>query len=200
MKKNANSPRRAKAPGKSRARAAQVLFVQGAGDGAHDVDARLVASLKRALGPGYSVRYPRLPGEHAPDDAAWRQRLSKHIGMMRDGLIVVGHSAGALTLVRLLALDEIDRRLGGIFLIAAPYCGPGGWDIKDCELPTDLQRRLPNDVPVFLYHGRRDATVPIAHLALYAKALPGAVVRRLPGRDHQLHNDLSDVASDIRSL
>ncbi|WP_261333555.1 hypothetical protein [Rhizobium leguminosarum] len=39
----------------------------------------------------------------------------------------------------------------------------------------------------------------IAHVHLYAKAVPHAVVRTLEDRDHQLDNDLSDVARDIRS-
>ena len=35
---------------------------------------------------------------------------------------------------------------------------------------------------------------------LYARALPQATVYVLPGRDHQLNNDLSEVARDIRSF
>src|SRR5215469_8678211 len=42
----------------------QVLFVQGAGEAAHDAwDAKLVRSLERALGEGYRVLYPRMPDE-----------------------------------------------------------------------------------------------------------------------------------------
>ena len=41
---------------------------------------------------------------------------------------------------------------------------------------------------------------PAAHVDLYAHILPHAQVRRLPGRDHQLNDDLSDVARDIREL
>jgi hypothetical protein len=35
---------------------------------------------------------------------------------------------------------------------------------------------------------------------LYAQAIPRAVIRRLKGRDHQLDNDLSEVAEDIQRL
>jgi hypothetical protein len=35
---------------------------------------------------------------------------------------------------------------------------------------------------------------------LYAEAIPYARVRRLANRDHQLNNDLTEVASDIRKL
>jgi len=37
-------------------------------------------------------------------------------------------------------------------------------------------------------------------IGLYARAIPQAVVRRLTGRDHQLNNDMSEVAADIRRL
>jgi pimeloyl-ACP methyl ester carboxylesterase len=60
--------------------------------------------------------------------------------------------------------------------------------------------RLPRDVPIFLYHGDGDGTVPPAHVELYACALPHAQVRRLAARDHQLGNDLSEIAADIRRL
>ena len=48
----------------------QVLFVQGGGAGTHDEwDAALVESLRRGLGPGYEVRYPRMPDEDDPSYA-----------------------------------------------------------------------------------------------------------------------------------
>jgi hypothetical protein len=42
--------------------------------------------------------------------------------------------------------------------------------------------------------------VPFAHAGLYARELPGAVFRRLDGRDHQFNEDLAAVAADIRQL
>lgn len=40
----------------------QILFIQGGGAGAHDEwDDKLFDSLKRELGDGYEVRYPRMP-------------------------------------------------------------------------------------------------------------------------------------------
>ena len=53
---------------------------------------------------------------------------------------------------------------------------------------------------VYLYHGSKDETAPFEHVHLYAQAIPQAVVRRLSGRDHQLNNDMSEVAADIRRL
>ena len=177
-----------------------VLFVQGAGEGAHAVDARLVASLRAELGPGYQVRYPRLPAEDAPDDKVWSARLEAEVADLGDSGIVVAHSAGAAALVRVLAGRGVGERLAGIFLVAAPFLGPGGWRLEALDFPPDLSERLPDGVPVFLYHGEADDTVPVAHAELFASAIPRATVRRLPGRDHQLDDDLSIVAADIQRL
>jgi len=91
-------------------------------------------------------------------------------------------------------------RLGGIFLIAPPFIGDGGWAIDDIAPRADLSERLPTGVPLFFYHAKDDDTVPIAHVHLYAKAIHRAVVRILESGGHQLENDSSEVARDIHSL
>jgi len=53
---------------------------------------------------------------------------------------------------------------------------------------------------VFFYHAKDDDTVPVAHVHLYAKAIPGAVVRILKSGGHQFQDDWRDVARDILSL
>ena len=73
--------------------------------------------------------------------------------------------------------------------------------LQDChdeiELPHDLGARLPQGVPVHVFHGLHDETAPPSHADLYARAIPQAQLHRLPGRDHQLDNDLSEVAKTI---
>jgi predicted alpha/beta hydrolase family esterase len=179
----------------------QILFVQGAGKDVHaQWDNKLVDSLRRELGPGYEVRYPLMPNEADPQAAAWGVVLESEIATLRRGAIIVGHSIGGTILINLLAERAPAVALGAIVLIAAPFVGNGGWTSDDIEPRSDLAARLPPGVPVFLYHGDKDTTVPIAHLTLYATAIPDAHVRRLANRDHQLDNDLSEVASDIRKL
>jgi pimeloyl-ACP methyl ester carboxylesterase len=50
---------------------------------------------------------------------------------------------------------------------------------------------------VHVFHGLQDKTVPPSHADLYARAISQAQLHRLPGRDHQLGNDLTDVANAI---
>jgi pimeloyl-ACP methyl ester carboxylesterase len=177
----------------------QILFIQGGGAGAHDEwDDKLVESLRRELGGGYEVRYPRMPDEGDPTYARWSAEIRREMTDLDGGAVVAGHSVGATILVNALAEQPPERGLGAIVLIAAPFVGDGGWPRYEFELTSELGARLPPGVRVHVFHGLRDETAPPSHADLYALAIPQAQVHQLPGRDHQLNNDLSEVAEAIR--
>jgi pimeloyl-ACP methyl ester carboxylesterase len=177
----------------------QILFIQGGGAGAHDEwDDKLVESLKRGLGGEHEVRYPRMPDEGDPSYARWSAAIRREMAALDDGAVVVGHSVGAAILVNALAEQPPEKGLGAIVLIAAPFVGEGGWLSDEFELPSDLGAKLPPGARVDVFHGLRDETAPPSHADLYARAIPQAQVHQLPGRDHQLNNDLSEVAEAIR--
>ena len=179
----------------------QVLFVQGGGEGAHDEwDSKLVGSLERELGPDYEIRYPHMPNEGDPKYALWKAALKKEFAKFDDGAILVAHSIGATILINALAEEPSDSVPSGIFLIAAPFVGKGGWSSEDILPMSDLGSRLQKRWRIYLYHGSEDDTAPFGHVDLYEKAIPQAVGRRLAGRDHQLNEDMSEVAADIRRL
>ncbi|HEX3005813.1 MAG TPA: hypothetical protein VHO27_16485 [Angustibacter sp.] len=178
----------------------EVLFVQGGGAGVHDAwDAALCESLRRELGAGYDVRYPRMPDEDDPSATTWGPAIRRELTALDDGAVVVGHSVGGLLLVHELVEHPPLRALAAGVLGAAPYVGPGGWPATGLELPGDLGARLPPGAAVHVVHGLADATVPPDHADLYARAIPQAQVHRLSGRDHQLGDDLSEVATAIRA-
>jgi predicted alpha/beta hydrolase family esterase len=179
----------------------QVLFVQGGGEGVHEKwDSKLVDSLGRELGRGYEVDYPRMPHEDEPSYASWKPALQKAFETLRDGAILVGHSVGGTILIKVLAEQISPRKPRAIFLIATPFVGNGGWSSDELHFPPELGARLPRDVPIHFYHGLADETAPPSHAELYARAVPQAHVHRLSGRDHQLNNDLREVAATILSL
>jgi hypothetical protein len=180
-------------------RTPQILFIQGGGAGAHDEwDSKLVESLKRELGGEYEVRYPRMPDEDDPSYARWSTAIRREMTALDDGAVVVGHSVGAAILVDVLAGPPPGKRLGAIVLIGAPFVGEGGWPSEEFELTSDLGAKLPPGMRVHVFHGLRDETAPPSHAGLYALAIPQAQVHQLPRRDHQLNNDLSEVAEAIR--
>jgi pimeloyl-ACP methyl ester carboxylesterase len=140
-----------------------------------------------------------MPTEGDPQYPAWKTALFKHFDGLDDGAILIGHSIGGAFLIHALAEHRPKRRWGAIVLIAPPFFGDGGWP-NDALDPRKLTKELGAEIPVFLYHGTADDEVPPGHMALYAAAIPHATTRALADRDHQLNNDLREIAQDIRNL
>ncbi|HZR04293.1 MAG TPA: alpha/beta hydrolase [Candidatus Udaeobacter sp.] len=181
----------------------QILFIQGGGSGAHDEDKKLVVSLRSALGASYEVRYPTMPQESDPDQNRWKHQIRKELAAVSGDLILVGHSLGGSCLLKYLSEEKTDATIAGLFFIATPYWGGDGWRYDGYEamaLPEDFASKLPKGAPVFFYHSVDDEVVPFSHLSLYRKKLLQAITRALHGRGHQLSNDLSEVAEDIKGL
>ena len=177
-----------------------VLFIQGGGAGVHDEwDDKLVDSLRRTLGDGHDVRYPRMPDEDDPSAASWSPAIHREMAELDGGAVVVGHSVGGTILIHVLAQPPTAPRLAAVVLIAAPFVGAGGWPADEFELSSDLGARLPRGLAVHVVHGLDDETVPPAHADLYARAIPQAQLHLLPGRDHQMGDDLREVAELIRA-
>lgn len=185
----------------SNAKQRPVLFIQGGGEDAHAWDAKLVTSLRDRLGAGYVVRFPVMPNEADPDYETWKRCICEELTTLAGDVVLVGHSIGASVLIKALADGVVERPMAGIFLIATPFWHDHEvWRWKEVELPTNAADRLPRGVPLFAYHGREDEIVPFSHLDLYAKTFPQAIVRALDDRNHQLNDDLTEVADDIRRV
>jgi uncharacterized protein len=178
----------------------QVLFIQGAGEGAYEEDRILADSLQDVLGVEYHVSFPKMPNEESPEDDAWIAQIAKELASLDGKVILVGHSAGGAVLLKYLLKEKISKPVAGIFLISIPHWGPEDEEGHEYTLHEGFASQLPKGVPIFLYHSRDDEWVPFAHLAMYAEKLPQATIREFDGRGHQFNNDLSEVAADITSL
>jgi predicted alpha/beta hydrolase family esterase len=178
----------------------QVLFFQGAGEGAYEEDRELVKSLQDRLGTEYNVRYPKMPEEEDQGYEAWKAQISKELAALDNKVILVGHSVGSSMLLKYLSEENVENSIAGIFLIAAPYWGAGGWQVDGFNLDEGRASNLLKGLPIFFYHSRDDEIVPFTHLALHAEKFPQAIVREFDGRGHQFDNELSEVAVDIKML
>src|SRR5688572_31602922 len=111
----------------------QVLFIQGAGEGAYEEDRKLADSLQDVLGVEYNVLYPKMPNEESPEDDAWIAQIAKELASLDGKAILVGHSVGGAVLLKYLLKENVGKPIAVIFLISIPYWGPE--DEEDDEYP-----------------------------------------------------------------
>jgi uncharacterized protein len=173
------------------------LFIQGGGKGAHSEDAPIANSLKRALGPKYDVRFPRMPDEADPNVATWKEKIASELSRIPGKVILVAHSIGGSILLRYLSEKKVEKPIAGLFVLAAPSWDEDRWNYDDLKLPRDIAQKLALIPRLFFYHCRDDDVVPFAHLALHGKRIPQAVTRVVNSGGHQFDNDLTGVATDI---
>lgn len=180
--------------------AKNVLFIHGAGEGAYEEDVMLAQSLQHELGSAYTVHFPRMVNEDSPEYSDWQSQITEVIASLSEPIYLAGHSIGGSVVLKY-TLDHKEKHLiAGLFLIATPFWGADEfWKWDEVSLPNDANDRL-EGIPVFLYHNKKDQIVPFNHLSLYAENLPDAIIREVDKEGHQLSNDLSDVALDIRLL
>lgn len=178
-----------------------VLFVQGASAGAHDADRPLSDALGQALGPGFRVHFPRMPDEDAPDNDVWTRAISTALRRTASTFLVA-HSAGAAIAADMLAQREHRAELTslrGLFLLAPPFVGEGGWQLDGFHFDRPVDAAELGGLPLHLYFGSADQTVPLAHADPYAALFPRATIHRLAGCDHQFGGFMARVANDVRA-
>ena len=156
-------------------------------------------SLRAAQGPTARIRYPRMPDEADPHYAPWKAALAQEFAVLGDRAVLVGHSIGGTLLLMPWPNSSRPSDSGRSFA-GGSVRGRGGMAERRASRGAGLGNRLPRDVPILLYQGLADDTVPPAHVDRYAALIPWAQVHRLPGRGHQFDDVLSEPSATIRGL
>lgn len=161
----------------------------------------LAAHVASVVGPNQPLLAPQMPSPADPSCTAWQSCLEQHLATVRTEVVLIGHSLGGAVLLKLLSETSVPVTIAGLFLIAAPYWGADDdWQNSSFALADDFTRRLPPLPALFLYHSDHDPIVPFAHALRYAEAMPHAVLRRLPGRDHTFSDGLPQLATDSQGF
>ncbi len=178
----------------------QVLFIQGGGKNGYREDEALVLSLKKNLGNEYHVDYPEIGPDESSADFGWIKQIEEIINRMNQEFILVGHSFGASMILKYFSENDNYKNVEAIFLLSTPFwSGNEKWQ-AGLKLKQDFADKLPDAIPIFFYHCRDDTEVPISHFHQYKNKLPKASYCEIISGGHQLNNDLTLVASDIKAL
>lgn len=177
-----------------------VIFIHGGGEGGYEADTKLADSLRKELGDAIEVHNPQIHFNDTLPDFGWLKQIGKEISLIKGKAILAGHSFGASMLLKYLSENRIRKKIDGLFLIAPPFwSGNEEWK-QGIKLQKDFAGKLPDQTPIYFYHCKDDEEVPFSQFKDYKKHLNRATYRELESGGHQLNNDLSIVAKDIKSL
>lgn len=160
----------------------------------------LIQSLEKLLGSNYVLHHPLMPAPENPRYMEWKMSLQSTLPVGGNKVAIIGHSFGGSVLVKYLSEGLCQVPIAGLFLVAAPYWGARGWMMEEFKFKKDFVSKLPEMDRVFVYHSCNDQWVPFSHGETYSKKLPGAVMRKLTGDDHEFETGLEVLVKDIRNL
>jgi uncharacterized protein len=158
------------------------------------------ALLGDVLGPEYQVIEPRMPNSANAVYAEWKLWFEKYLPHLNDGVIMIGHSLGAIFLAKYLSENKVPVKIAATFLVAGPYAKDGERDLVQFNLTGPLTLLEEQGGKIFLYHSKDDPVVHFSELAQFQAALPKAIVRALDGRGHFDQDTFPEIVEDIKSL
>ncbi|WP_259362958.1 RBBP9/YdeN family alpha/beta hydrolase [Curtobacterium sp. ME12] len=146
-----------------------------------------------------SVHIPAMPDPHHPDVAAWEAAAAEAIGQPDDNLVIVGHSLGCITTLRVLSALQKPWQLGGLIMVSGfdapvptlptldPFTTPAAVDYPQIRARTQFRSVLTSNT---------DSIVPPQASATLADHL-GAVLQQVPNGGHFLDRQLPALLEHI---
>ena len=119
---------------------------------------------------------PELPNPAEPDSDAWTKALLEAVGPLDENDIIVGHSLGGASALRLLESAEAKTTPHACVLISTP------WMIKDDRFRSFFLSELDHDVLMWraskyvVVHAKDDTVIPLNHADRYAQVFHADLV------------------------
>lgn len=157
-------------------------------------------NLPNLLGEEYEVILPTMPNKQNSQYEEWRIWFEHFIPFLKDGVIIVGHSLGAMFIAKYLSENEFPRKIKATFLIAAPFEGTKENNLLLFALPASLDTFKKRGGEIFLFHSKDDSVVPFSELEKYREALPDAHVVIFEDRGHFNLEQFPEIVEAIKGL
>lgn len=162
-----------------------------------DAVKRWKANLPEDLGDAYEVIALTMPNKQNAKYKEWKIWFTRHLPLLRDGVIFVGHSLGGIFLAKYLSENVCPVKVRATFIVAAPHGSTDKEPLGDFVISHPLSTLAKQGGALYLYHSEDDPTVSFSTLAVYQEALPEATVRTFADRGHFRDQHLPELVADI---
>lgn len=156
--------------------------------------------LAHELGDAYEVIAPRMPNAQNAKYREWTIWFEKHVPLLGDDVILIGHSLGGVFLARYLNERAVPMRIAGTLLVAAPYDHDGEHPLPEFAISGALDQFARQGGAITLYHSSDDPVVAYREAEKYVAALPDAQLRTFSDRQHFNQDTFPEICADIRAL
>ena len=131
----------------------------------------------------WDVLLPKMPNNANAQYAEWEIMFSKIVPFLKDDVILIGHSLGAIFLAKYLQEHALPIKIKRLILIAAPYDDESYESLKGFKL-SRAKRLADKAKEIHFFQSADDPVVNPKEVDKYAADLPDAVIHRFSDRQH----------------
>ncbi|MEM9337041.1 MAG: alpha/beta hydrolase [Patescibacteria group bacterium] len=163
------------------------------------------SSLAEDLGEDFEVFSPQMPNAMNAKYEEWKIWFERHFEYLKNEVILVGWSLGAMFFVRYLSENETPFTIKHLFLIAGAYQNidagkmkeDGGDFFTDSDVIPNIQYKVDG---ISIFHSKDDFVVTFEHAEKYKSALPEATLHAFETRNHFLIEEFPELLELIKSV
>ena len=157
--------------------------------------------LGEKLGKDFEVIIPAMPNYSNAKYMEWKIWFEKLFPYLKDGVVLVGHSLGAIFLTRYLSENKFPKKILATILVAAPYDDKrSAARLAGFVLKENLSLLQNQSGELIFYHSRDDKSVPFECFEKYKEFLPKANFKEFKSRGHFQQNSFPEIILEIRKL
>ncbi len=157
-------------------------------------------NLQDTLGEEYEVYLPKMPNAQNAVYKEWCTWFEKFLSLLDDGVIMVGHSLGAVFLAKYLSEHIISKKISATLLVAPPYDTDIGQKLPQFAITAPLAGLEQQGGKVIIYHSKDDPVVDFSELSQYQKQLSSLETRVFEDRGHFNLGEFPEILKDIKKL
>lgn len=157
-------------------------------------------TLQSDLGDNYQVLLPTMPNKTNAKYSEWKLWFDRIIEVVDDNCILIGHSLGAVFLVKYLSETACPKIISGTVLIAAPFKDESTEDLTDFKLNSISDMFIRQAGRVIFFNGDDDPIIPLSERDTYKANLPDAEFHTLSAPDHFVRPCFPELTTILRSL
>jgi predicted alpha/beta hydrolase family esterase len=157
-------------------------------------------NLQDTLGEEYEVYLPKMPNSQNAVYTEWVIWFEKFLPLLDNGVILIGHSLGAVFLAKYLSEHEVNKKISATLLVAPPYDTDIGQKLPQFAVTSSLEGLEKQSRRVIIYHSKDDPVVDFSELSQYQKQLPSLETRVFEDRGHFNIEEFPEIVEDIRVI
>jgi hypothetical protein len=153
-------------------------------------------TLQERLEGDYEIIFPEMPNKTNAKYREWKIWFERMLPLLKNSSILIGHSLGAMFLIKYLAKNNFPKKITQLHLIAPPHNQTE--DVEDFFVPDSLENISKQANDIYLYFSKDDPSVPFSEMERYKKQLLRAKFIIFEDRGHFKQQELPELIKNIK--